>query len=703
MAATNPSASAGAAANTTNSSSDTKLDQLDVLLPGFSSPIVSMILKYLHIDVSYFLPLIGIISFLGFAWQYLGQYIWSQLEWFISTVEIRVDDEIYEVIKSWVASQPFAQKSHRFVVNTSGFNSRRYWDPLYWRHEEDEGDSEDDTERQTLHYTPAPGNHYFWYKRRLLVFRRNANKEKAGYTSTTEREEISISCLGRNPWVLKQLLLEAQAQYLRRDDDKTLIYRGAMRHAWGDPTWQRSLVRACRPFETVILSQKIKDEIVEDIEEYINPATRRWYANRGIPYRRGYLLHGPPGTGKSSLSLALAGHFGMRIYIVSLSSSIATEEHLSSLFAELPRRCIVLLEDIDTAGLTHTREDDGTDDGDKEPESETEGSSKRVRKSDGGGKLSLSGLLNILDGVASQEGRILIMTTNHLEKLDKALIRPGRVDMTIKFSLADQEISTAIFKSIFAHIEGDDVPEDIVKNLTFRRKGVPLTKGEQKTQEDEERERKLAEQQEKVLRLAAEFARRVPENEFSPAELQGFLLKHKRHPERAVERIEEWVEATRKEKQEMEKAEAEAKRKADERKALRKARRKIKEKQLLKAAKEKLEDDSDGSEDEADSGSDDENSTKKKKSKNKNKKSKGKKSEKTKTVKKAESESETESDAADEEEEQKDETKVENADDGSKKDLKKTGSGQGLEVPSKKLLDVEGDSKNEADSGYETP
>ena len=82
-----------------------------------------------------------------------------------------------------------------------------------------------------------------------------------------------------------------------------------------------------------------------------HPATARWYANRGIPYRRGYLFHGPPGTGKTSLAFALAGFFGLHIYAVSLLDSTLTEEELGTLFKDLPPRCIVLLEDIDVAGL----------------------------------------------------------------------------------------------------------------------------------------------------------------------------------------------------------------------------------------------------------------------------------------------------------------------------------------------------------------
>ncbi len=115
--------------------------------------------------------------------------------------------------------------------------------------------------------------------------------------------------------------------------------------------WQQVANRPVRDMTTVVLDQEQKLQVLADMNEYLHPETPRWYANRGIPLRRGYLFHGPPGTGKTSLSFALAGVFGLDIHVISLLEPTLTEEDLSSLFSTLPRRCVVLLEDIDTAGL----------------------------------------------------------------------------------------------------------------------------------------------------------------------------------------------------------------------------------------------------------------------------------------------------------------------------------------------------------------
>ncbi|KAI3321243.1 BCS1 N terminal-domain-containing protein [Xylariaceae sp. AK1471] len=568
---------------------------LDWFFPGFSM-FANVVQRYMHIDLNLYLPLLLLAGMLVVCWNYASQYIWDHVEsHFMSVVDIRTDDEIYNILMAWVATQRFSQGARRFVVNTK--LSSRSW--FLWRWDDDEeedeygsGDNQSpEKKKKALSYTPSFGSHYFWYRGHLLLFRRTANREQNSFMLVSEREEISISCFGRNPYILKELLLEAREKYIEKDEHKTQIYRGTTKAMSSEPSWQRCMSRASRPFSTVILNEKTKKDLVDDVTDYLNPATQRWYANRGIPYRRGYLLYGPPGTGKSSLSLALAGFFKMRIYIVSLSSVSATEEVLGGLFAELPRRCVVLLEDIDTAGLTHTREENGSSsrassggDNDMEPTQVTRGNGDtNTGSSNNSFRLSLSGLLNILDGVASQEGRILIMTTNHMEKLDKALIRPGRVDMVVEFGLADNYMTTNIFKNIFAYLEGDDAAGDD--------EYLALGPDERKAAMDKKAKVRAAHDAQ-IDELAEAFAAKIPAHEFSPAELQGHLMRHKHNPQRAVDTAEEFVEKTRKDHKEKELKAAEDKRKAEETKA--------------KEAKKKAEDEKKTAEEEAKNKAEDE-------------------------------------------------------------------------------------------------
>ncbi|KAH7186110.1 uncharacterized protein B0J16DRAFT_268440, partial [Fusarium flagelliforme] len=96
-----------------------------------------------------------------------------------------------------------------------------------------------------------------------------------------------------------------------------------------------------------------------DIQNFLNPETRYWYSQHLIPYKRGYLLHGPAGTEKSSFSSSIAGESDMDIYVVSIPG--ANDQILKGLFAGLADRCVVLLEDIDTAGAACSRDSHSED------------------------------------------------------------------------------------------------------------------------------------------------------------------------------------------------------------------------------------------------------------------------------------------------------------------------------------------------------
>jgi chaperone BCS1 len=372
-------------------------------------------------------------------------------------------------------------------------------------------------------------------------------------------------------------------------------------------TWDQGRHRPSRDISTVIMPPEQKEYLLQDVKEYLNPYTMRWYAQRGLPYRRGYLFYGPPGTGKTSLSLALAGELKLPLYILSLSTGSLTDETLTMLFVGLPRKCIVLLEDIDCAGVHRTGgntdgydsdSSDSEDDEDEESSDDGKGvktsgrsgpktngvatgpksKSSSATKAGASGKrsgntnmnaaqprrprisVSFSGLLNAIDGVASHEGRILIMTTNHRERLDSALIRPGRVDVQIEFGYAAKETLSEIFRELYKEIGG--------------RSSISLASGgklfDKKQQQPEPAEK------ERVRQLADTFSERIPANRFTPAEIQGYLMSYKGQPEKALSNIDQWV-------LEKTKVEREKKAKADRKK------RKEKEKKIASSEHEKEE------------------------------------------------------------------------------------------------------------------
>ena len=200
---------------------------------------------------------------------------------------------------SWVANQKFNKSAGRFVPNTN-VNSRSW---LLWNFSENDEDSENEDEtlksndsssvgkkNKPLQYTPSFGVHYFWYKGRLLFFKRSQSIQQQSCMLVSEREEISVSSFGRNPTALKELFGECRLNFLKKDENRTLIYRGSINTGSTEPVWTRCMSRIPRSFSTVALDESVKRSLLEDMQDYLHPLTRRWYGNRGIPYRRGYLL-----------------------------------------------------------------------------------------------------------------------------------------------------------------------------------------------------------------------------------------------------------------------------------------------------------------------------------------------------------------------------------------------------------------------------
>jgi mitochondrial chaperone BCS1 len=411
---------------------------------------------------------------------------------------------------TWISSQSFTQHARSSLATTDlASASTRLW-----------SSNNEDTKQKTIYYTPWNGRFFIRYNGHLLVLRREYRTGEF-----TSREEVSISCFSRSLQIIKELLTEYCIEYSKLAQDKTSLYRHK------DDTWTRSITTDIRPISTVILDESRKEDLLKDIGDFLDQTARKWYSNCGIPYRRGYLLYRPPGTGKSSLSLSVAGSFGLDIYILSLSS-INNEDTLRSLFAKLPSRCIILLEDIDAVSSKRSRD------------AETEGSRQIVTNSPSQesksvcGKVSLSALLNVIDSIALQEGRVLIMTTNHITCLDEALIRPGRVDKKVELGLADKKMTADLFCIIFKPVEYDVAPP---KNAQS-----DILVGEDRKVHDAAKSQE--EEVKRVEQLAEEFAARVPELEFSPAEIVSFLLEYRQSPGEAIDNIEAWTTRIREER-----------------------------------------------------------------------------------------------------------------------------------------------------------
>lgn len=257
---------------------------------------------------------------------------------------------------------------------------------------------------------PGPGTHWFRYRGVWMRLTRERDGKMVDLSTGAPWETVTLTTLFAYAHLFPQLLDEARQLALASTEGKTVIYT-----SWG-PEWRPfGQPRRTRELGSVVLGKGKKEAIVSDVKRFLE--RDRWYAERGIPYRRGYLLHGAPGSGKSSFITALAGHLDFNICLLNLSERGLTDDKLNHLLSNAPDRSILLLEDVDAAFLGRQQ---AAEDGYQ-------------------ASVTFSGLLNALDGVASGESRIIFMTTNHIEKLDPALIRPGRVDMIAELGDAEPE------------------------------------------------------------------------------------------------------------------------------------------------------------------------------------------------------------------------------------------------------------------------
>ncbi|KXJ91798.1 mitochondrial chaperone BCS1 [Microdochium bolleyi] len=275
---------------------------------------------------------------------------------------------------------------------------------------------------------PGYGRHIVHYKGAYIAV--NREKQSTAKLNTGEpHETLELTTLYSHRHIFEHVFTEARQLALQAHEGKTVVY--SVRNFDWVPLGQP---RIKRPLHSVALDKGVKEGIVADVKDFLQ--RRSWYADRGIPYRRGYLLYGPPGSGKSSFIQALAGELDYGVAMVNLSEVGVTDDKLAFLLTKLPERTILLLEDADSAFVNRRRRDeDGY----------------------GGGTVTFSGLLNALDGLSAGEERIAFLTTNHIERLDPALIRPGRVDMMMRIGEATRYQAGEMWDRFYGDVDPEGV------------------------------------------------------------------------------------------------------------------------------------------------------------------------------------------------------------------------------------------------------
>lgn len=361
----------------------------------------------------------AVISGLMFYLRSIPMRIWHTFQHFFS-VQLYVEntDPAYYWINIYLSQLPVAKQARTLRVNDADKYSRESKDRKW-----------------TI--SVGLGTTVFMKAWTLFVVHRNIQTEGA---SEVVKESINIRSYGRSHKPIKKIV-EAALELANKKEKLRIHSYSTTYTGWGNYVEKEK-----RPLESVVINKELKDKLMADVHQFCE--SREAYARRGIPYHRGYLLSGPAGTGKTSLVQAIAGELGRDIAILDIGG-ITSNSMLQNAICDLPDNVVVALEDIDCASNAIDSRDD---------DDEIEDDSKsRTKKKNGKSSLTLSAVLNALDGILTPDNTIFFLTTNHPDRLDAALIRPGRVDLHIELSLLDtkeqKELSSLFYEESISREE----------------------------------------------------------------------------------------------------------------------------------------------------------------------------------------------------------------------------------------------------------
>jgi len=373
---------------------------------------------------------------------------------FVYEVDILDREQAFDWLDQWLAEHRYATHRARWLsVRTRAVEYKdRQEDPL--------GDH-----RPRIMFTPAPGMHMLFFRGRLVIlYRVRPEANQATQQPVNVRESFKLEIFTRDRSIVRALLEEAREVAMPQGDARLTVYRNQCM------SWGEQLQRCPRSPDSVVLAAGVMESLIADCRRFLE--NRAWYLERGIPYRRGFLLYGPPGTGKSSTVVAIASALKMDIAILNLAGSSLDDNELAEILCELPVNALLLIEDIDCVFVQREATDEKNN------------------------KVTFSGLLNALDGVAAGEGRLLFATTNHRERLDAALIRPGRIDRQLEIGFANRDQVTRMFLRFFPDADSA---------------------------------------------LVEYFASNIPDCRLTMSAVQTLLIEHAQSAEEACEALDDWL------------------------------------------------------------------------------------------------------------------------------------------------------------------
>ncbi|KAJ3427826.1 putative atpase [Anaeramoeba flamelloides] len=401
-----------------------------------------------------------------------------------TTITVTSDTNLFQPMLSWLLQFDEISKTNNLRVMCDSVQENEFYNNLLSKNmisssKQELSDnlysSSGNNTLDQVYFSIGEGTHKFRYKGTKITVDFSIEKKEQTFfgfgrgsqQNYKNQQELTFEAFGQKKKLFRDIVLEVVDLKRKMEKQNSAIY---LMDQWAE-SWDRenSTTKPIK-MDFVILKKGLAEHLINDCKKFLQ--RQQIYERLGIPFRRGYLFYGYPGCGKTTTVRAIAGELGLPICIMSLSNKELNDDTLLTLLNKAPRPCIVLLEDVDSCFV------------------QREASDKKDQN-----RVSFSGLLNALDGVGVQEGRLFFLTTNHIERLSPALIRPGRVDKKIEFQKADKDQVERLFLKFF---EGE-------------------------------------------TKLAKQFAEKIPIDRMSMALIQQHFLNYFEEPEKCLEIIDELI------------------------------------------------------------------------------------------------------------------------------------------------------------------
>ncbi|CAH2045054.1 unnamed protein product [Thlaspi arvense] len=441
---------------------------------------------------------------------YVEKYSFKMIGWISSKVRIKFTEytedgglkrsENYDAIRNYLSTNS-AARAQRLKANESR-NSKSLVLSM-----DDHEEVEDEFE----------GVKVKWYSNMKVT----QTQSNYGRSSSDERRFFTLTFHRRHRGMiiatyLDHVLSEGKAIGLRNRERKLYTNNSSQEwYPWRSGKWSNVPFHHPATFETLAMDPEKKEKIKKDLIKFSNG--KDYYKKVGKPWKRGYLLFGPPGTGKSTMISAIANFLDYDVYDLELTT-VKDNSELKKLLLDTKGKSIIVIEDIDCSlvltGQRKTKKEE--DEEDEEGKKKKEDENKEKKEAEKQSKVTLSGLLNSIDGLwsACSDEKIIIFTTNYVDKLDPALIRRGRMDNHIEMSYCRFKAFKVLAKNyldidsheLYGEIERllgetDMSPADVAETLMPKSDeedaDVCVKRLVETLEEEKVKARKLAEEEEK--------------------------------------------------------------------------------------------------------------------------------------------------------------------------------------------------------------